>query len=67
MIILIKNNVVKENFINSGVNKADIIDLNNANLDLILDYDVIYVLGGDVSPLIKLNKNSKLKENIVMI
>lgn len=56
---------VRENFINSGANKADVIDLNNANLDLILDYDVIYVLGGDVSPLIELNKNSKLKENII--
>lgn len=56
---------VKENFINSGASQVDIIDLNNNNLDLILYYDVIYVLGGDLTPLIELNKNSKLKDNII--
>lgn len=56
---------VKENFIKIGAIKADIIDLDNSNLDLILNYDIIYVLGGDLAPLIKLNKNPKLKENII--
>ena len=56
---------VKENFIKMGASKVDIIDLDNDNLDMILCYDIIYVLGGDVTPLIELNKNSKLRENIV--
>ena len=56
---------VKENFIKVGARQVDIVDLDNSNLNLILDYDVIYVLGGDVTPLIELNKNIKLKENIV--
>lgn len=56
---------VKENFIDSGATKVDVIDLKNDNLDLILEYDVIYVLGGDVAPLIELNKNMKLKSNII--
>ncbi len=56
---------VKENFIRAGAKQADIIDLNNSNLDLILDYNVIYILGGNTTPLIELNKNPKLKANIL--
>lgn len=56
---------VKENFIKAGAKQADIIDLNNSNLDLILDYNVIYILGGNTTPLIELNKNPKLKANIL--
>lgn len=56
---------VKENFINAGAIHVDIIDLNNSNLDLILDYNIIYILGGNTTPLIKLNNNPKLKANIM--
>ena len=56
---------VKENFFNVGANKVDIIDLDNSNLDIIFEYDVIYVLGGDLQYLISLNKNPRLKEIIV--
>lgn len=56
---------VKENFLSAGAIKADIIDLNKSNLDLILDYDIIYVLGGNLTPLIELNKEYNLKNNIV--
>lgn len=56
---------VKENFIKAGAKQADIIDLDNSNLDLILDYNVIYILGGNTTPLIELNKNPKLKANIL--
>lgn len=56
---------VKENFDRVGSKQVDIIDLNDSNLDIIFNYDVIYVLGGDLAPLIKLNKNTRLKENIL--
>ncbi len=56
---------VKENFERVGSKQVDIIDLNDSNLDIIFNYDVIYVLGGDLAPLIKLNKNTRLKENIL--
>ena len=56
---------VKENFINVGAKQVDIIDMDNSNLDLILDYDIIYALGGNLTPLIELNKNPKLKNNIL--
>lgn len=55
---------VKENFTNVGAKQVDIIDLDDSNLDLISDYDIIYALGGDITKLIELNKNKKLKENI---
>ncbi|MBR2704876.1 MAG: Type 1 glutamine amidotransferase-like domain-containing protein [Clostridia bacterium] len=56
---------VRENFLGVGATEADIIDLDDSNLDLILDYDVIYILGGNTTPLIELNKNPKLKMNIL--
>lgn len=56
---------VKENFINAGAIHVDIIDLNNSNLDLILDYNIIYILGGNTTPLIELNNNPKLKANLM--
>ena len=55
---------VKENFTNVGAKQVDIIELDDSNLDLISDYDIIYALGGDITKLIELNKNKKLKENI---
>ena len=47
---------VKTNFMNAGANKVDIVDLDASNLDSILNYDLIYVLGGNLTPLIELNK-----------
>ena len=56
---------VRANFLGVGATQADIIDLDGSNLDLILKYDVIYIIGGDTTPLIELNKNLRLKENIL--
>lgn len=56
---------VRANFLGVGATQVDIIDLNDSNLDLILKYDVIYIIGGDTTPLIELNKNPRLKENIL--
>ena len=56
---------VRANFLGVGATQADIIDLDGSNLDLILKYDVIYIIGGDTTPLIELNKNQRLKENIL--
>ncbi|MBP3255822.1 MAG: hypothetical protein J6M60_04980 [Clostridia bacterium] len=55
---------VKENFLSVGAKQVDVIDLDESSLDVILDYDVIYALGGDVTPLLKLNNNPKLKKYI---
>ncbi len=53
---------VKNNFLNVGASQVDIIDLNNDNIDMILNYDVIYGLGGDLTHLIELNKTTPFKE-----
>lgn len=53
---------VKENFLSIGAKKTDIIDLDNNNLMTMLEYDIIYVLGGNPTYLIELNKNIKFKE-----
>lgn len=56
---------VKENFLSCGASQVDIIDLDNDNSEIILNYDIIYGLGGDSTPLIELNKNPKFKETIL--
>lgn len=56
---------VKDNFLEVGAKQADIIDVDDSNLDLILNYDVIYIIGGNTTPLIELNQNKKLKEIIL--
>ncbi len=53
---------VKENFLKSGAIEVNVVDLNDANIDSMLDYDVIYGLGGDPTYLIELNRNQKFKE-----
>lgn len=53
---------VKENFLKVGAIKADIVDLNKDNVSCILDYDVIYMLGGNVRYLIELNRDTNIKE-----
>lgn len=66
----IKSNVnsrkdVKENFLNIGAKEVDLLDINNKNLQQILEYDVIYVLGGDVGELIELNSTTNFKDYII--
>lgn len=56
---------VKNNFLNVGASKVDIIDLNHDNMNIMLDYDVIYGLGGDPGYLLRLNENPKFKEAIL--
>lgn len=58
---------VRKNFVGVGAKQVDIIDISDANLSQILDYDIIYVLGGDPFYLIELNKNPKFKETIVKL
>ena len=52
---------VKENFLKVGATKVDIVDLNKDNVSTILDYDVIYGLGGNVTHLINLINNTNYK------
>ena len=56
---------VKENFLKVGAISCDIVDLNKDNVDTILNYDVIYMLGGNVGKLIELNHNTNIKELII--
>ena len=53
---------VKENFLNAGAIQADVVDLNKDNVDIILDYDVIYGLGGNLTHLIELVTTTSFKE-----
>ena len=56
---------VKDNFYNIGAKQVDLIDVGVKNLEKILDYDVIYVLGGDVGELIELNNSTRFKDYIM--
>src|SRR5574344_1082277 len=56
---------VAENFIKAGATQADIIDLDDKNMDLIVDYDVIYGLGGDPAFLIELVNKTDFKKHFI--
>ncbi len=56
---------VKENFLNAGATQVDIVDLNNDNINMMLEYDIIYVLGGNLTHLIELNKTTPFKELLI--
>lgn len=53
---------VKKNFLNVGAVQVDVVDLNGDNLDLMLDYDIIYGLGGNLTHLITLVNETNFKE-----
>lgn len=44
---------IKINFENIGANKVDIIEIDNNNVEKILEYDIIYGVGGDVKELLE--------------
>lgn len=56
---------VKENFLKVGAIQADIVDIDASNTGIILDYDIIYVLGGDLKYLIELNTKTDFKEKLM--
>ena len=56
---------VRDNFLNVGASKADIVDLNGDNVGMILDYDIIYVLGGNLTHLIELVNKTPFKELVI--
>lgn len=56
---------VKNNFLNVGAISADVIDINSSNVEDILKYDIVYVLGGNPTHLIELNKTTKLRKILV--
>ena len=53
---------VKINFENVGAKKVDIIDINKENLNDILEYEVIYAMGGDPRYLLDLVATTNVKE-----
>ena len=56
---------VRDNFLNVGAIKVDIIDLDKDNVSIILDYDVIYGLGGNITNLLELVHNTNFKELLI--
>ena len=55
---------VLENFLKVGASKVDLVDINKDNENIILDYDVIYVLGGTITYLVNLVKETNFKSLI---
>lgn len=56
---------VRDNFLKSGASYVDTVDITDENMEKMLDYDLIYGLGGDPTYLIELNRNPKFKETLV--
>ena len=56
---------VKNNFLNSGASQVDIGDLNKDNINMMLNYDIIYGLGGNLTHLIELNNTTSFKEILI--
>lgn len=56
---------VKDNFLNVGAKKADVIDLDETNISDILNYDIIYMLSGNVTYLIELNQKTNFKNILI--
>ena len=56
--------IVKECFENIGALKVDVVDIDSYNIASILDYDVIYVCGGDIRPLLYLIEKTDFKAYI---
>lgn len=56
---------VRQNFFNVGAKQVDIIEIIDSNIQIILDYDVIYGIGGDPSYLIGLVNNTRFKEVLI--
>jgi len=56
---------VQKNFKNSGAIISDILTINENNTNKILDYDCLYVLGGNVTELVKLVNNTDFKEQLI--
>lgn len=56
---------VKNNFLKVGASQVDIVDIKNDNMISMLDYDIIYGLGGNPYYLIELNRNSKFREILI--
>ncbi len=56
---------VRDNFLSVGATQVDIVDLNVDNVDAILQYDIIYGLGGNLTYLIELNQTTSFKETLI--
>lgn len=56
---------IRENFLNVGAVKVDIIDINDSNTQILADYEVIYGAGGDPYHLIELANRTNFKKHLV--
>ncbi len=55
----------KERFLSAGAATADIVVLNKENYKSILNYDYVYVVGGDIAPLADLINSTDLRSEII--
>ena len=56
--------IVKECFENIGAIRVDVIEIDSYNIASILDYDVLYVCGGDIRKLLDLIEKTDFKAYI---
>lgn len=56
---------VKNNFLSIGAKTADIVDIDSSNIESILNYDIIYGLGGNPTHLIELCNNLPFREYMI--
>ena len=56
---------VKNNFLSIGAKTADIVDIDSSNIESILNYDIIYRLGGNPTHLIELCNNLPFREYMI--
>lgn len=55
---------VRENFKKAGAKEVFLIDIDSKNVNKILNYDIMYVLGGDIGELIELNNETEFKQYV---
>ena len=56
---------VKNNFLSIGAKTSDIVDIDSSNIESILNYDIIYGLGGNPTHLIELCNNLPFREYMI--
>lgn len=56
---------VKDNFLNVGAKEANVIEIDASNVNSILDYDIVYVLGGNITKLVELNNTTDFKNVLI--
>lgn len=56
---------VKQNFLSVGAKSVNILDINSVNIKELLEYDIIYGLGGNITYLIELVQKTDLRNILI--